>query len=281
MNSRCVTVLSVLLAVVMVSASAGAASKPKRIKYVPPAGFAGHQWGDLKKNFDRLPAEPFRVGSAWLAPVVKQHFSCSATCMLSGGVLSFYETKEGGGIYVMGEYAIDGQGFQFGADEQVQFYPVIYQFCSNWWKKKDITAENFNDNSALCGIRLIFQSETAEDLRKLPADYVTYYDRVLDKLLARFGKPDSFVRRGVVVIATVGDEFGDSPARKFRTYRWCPAFDRELHTPCKASVTLTMDPLTGVGTVFYSTPLVWEYAFARQHMTRKGDPLFKVLHARR
>jgi hypothetical protein len=265
----------------MVSASAGASGKGKRIKYVPPAGFAGHKWGELKKDFDRLPEEPFRVGSAWVAPVVTQHFDCLVACGVTGSMLWIYETTQGGGFYMLGEYAIDGQGFQFGADETVQFYPVIYQFCSNWWKKKDITADNFNNNSTLCGMRLIFQSETAEELRKLPADHVTYYDRVLEKLLARFGKPDSFVRRGVVVIATVGGEFGDSPARKFRTYRWCPAFDRELHTPCTASVTLTMDPVTGVGTVFYSTPLVWEYAFARQHMNRKGDPLFKVLHARR
>jgi hypothetical protein len=281
MTRRFVTMLSVVLAMAVMSAVATGASKPKRIKYVPPAGFAGHKWGDLKKNFDRLPAEPFRVGSAWAPPVITQHFDCPGTCGVTGAMLWMYETTQGGGFYMLGEYAIDGQGFQFGDDDAVQFYPVIYQFCTNWWKKKDITAENFEQTSALCGMRLLFQSETAEELRKLPADHITYYDRVLDKLLARFGKPDSFVRRGVVVIATVDSKFDDSPARKFRTYRWCPAFDRELRTPCKASVTLTINPLTGVGTVFYSAPLVWEYAYARQHMNRKGDPLFKVLHARR
>jgi hypothetical protein len=258
-----------------------AADQPRRVKYVPPAGFAGFNWGAPRKTFDRLPAQPFRVGSAWLLPVVTQHFSCPSTCGMADALLTLYETREGGGFYMMAEYAVDDQGFQFGTDDQVQFYPVVYQFCANWWKKKDMTADNFEQNSELCGMRLVFQSETAEELRKLPADYVTYYDRVLTKLLARFGKPDSFVRRGVVVIATMEGEEGGAPARKFRTYRWCPAFDRGLRTPCTASVTLTMDPVTGVGIVYYSTPLVWEYAYARQHSNRKGDPLFKVLHARK
>jgi hypothetical protein len=35
-----------------------------------------------------------------------------------------------------------------------------------------------------------------------------------------------------------------------------------------------------VGTVLYSTPLLWEYAFARQNYGFKGDPLYRVLHAR-
>jgi hypothetical protein len=36
-----------------------------------------------------------------------------------------------------------------------------------------------------------------------------------------------------------------------------------------------------VGTLLYSTPLLWEYAFARENNGFKGDRLFKLLHARK
>ena len=36
---------------------------------------------------------------------------------------------------------------------------------------------------------------------------------------------------------------------------------------------------TGLGTVLYSTPLLWEYAYARD-TNRKGDRLYKLLHAK-
>ena len=44
-------------------------------------------------------------------------------------------------------------------------------------------------------------------------------------------------------------------------------------------VTLTIDPKTGVGTVLYSTPMLWQYAFARENNGFKNDWLFRVLHA--
>ena len=64
-------------------------------------------------------------------------------------------------------------------------------------------------------------------------------------------------------------------------WRWCPARDRAFHTSCEASVTLTIDPKSGVGTVLYATPLLWEYAYARENNGFKGDKLYRVLHARR
>ena len=43
---------------------------------------------------------------------------------------------------------------------------------------------------------------------------------------------------------------------------------------------LSLEPTTGVGTVLYSTPLLWEFAYARENNGYKGDKLFKMLHAR-
>ena len=94
---------------------------------------------------------------------------------------------------------------------------------------------------------------------------------MLEKLLAKFGKPDNFVRRGQVVIETLEGEPSDQADRKFSIWRWCPARDRGLHTDCTASVVLSLEPGTGVGTVLYSTPLLWEFAYARERR-QQGRP---------
>ena len=279
-RSKSLLLLSVALCV---TALAVAADKPKRIKYVPPAGFAGHKWGDPLSSFPRLPAQPLDVGSAWIGPVlVDQRYNCIGICDPGRALIYLQETREGGGFYVLSEYEIEGQGFQWDDDARVQFFPVTYQFCANWWSRKKVKPANFDEINEFCGVKLRFETETRDQLRALPADYETNYDRVLGMLLARFGRPDNFVRRGRVVIETTeADPFNDVAERTFRTYRWCPAFDRRLHTPCTASVVLTMDPASGAGMVLYSAPLLWEYAYARQYTSFKGEPLFKVLHARK
>jgi hypothetical protein len=88
------------------------------------------------------------------------------------------------------------------------------------------------------------------------------------------------MRRGKVIIETLEGESTNGADRKFSIYRWCPALDRRLHTSCSASVVLSLDSLKGVGTVLYSTPLLWEFAYARER-NHKGDPLFRMLHARK
>src|SRR5688500_11750922 len=61
--------VGMLLGLIAVSFTATAAdneTKGKGIKYVPPAGFAGRTWGELRKTFDRLPQEPLEVGAAYI-----------------------------------------------------------------------------------------------------------------------------------------------------------------------------------------------------------------------
>jgi hypothetical protein len=202
-------------------------------------------------------------------------------CDYDKTLLTLHREYDGGGFYVLSEYSIEGQGFREGDEKDgVVFYPVVYQFCANWHDVKREVPPKFDDINEFCGVKLTFQSDTREQLRKQPAEYVTNYDRVLDKLLAKFGKPDNFVRRGQVVIETVEGE-ADRPDRTFSIWRWCPARDRALRTTCKASVVLSVDLNTGIGTVLYSTPLLWEFAYARENFGYKGDRLFKILHARR
>jgi hypothetical protein len=288
-------VFAILLMSAALAAHAG--DKPKFVKYVAPDGFDGHAWGELLTGsaFARAPLKPIGLGAAWMRPVQKD---VNFTCIPSGGIdsqlgggaggcdlLSTLQTLrqkfEGGGFYVLSEYTIEDQGARFGSEKDaVLMYPVIYQFCANWDSTKRVVPPTFDELNKFCGVRLMFETETTDELRNLPADHVTNYDRVLDKLLAKFGKPDRFSRRGRVVIETMEDDSPGHAERKFRVWRWCPARDRGLHTSCAASVVLSLEPATGTATVLYSTPLLWEFAFARENNGFKGDKLYKLLHTR-
>lgn len=296
MNSRMRSSLVItLLAVCFAPVAAPAADK--KVKYVPPTGWAGKSWGELRSSFDRLPEEPIGVGAAYILGKEKEKVFTCVPARPSGGPMNgaidgcdFYATLqrlrteyEGGGFYVLSEYAIPDQGFRMGGEQDgVLLHPVVYQFCANWHGsvKKNVEPPNFDSMNKFCGMRLQFQSETREELAKLPAGHVTVYDRMLKHLLAKFGQPANYARRGVVVIETEEGESADRAERKFSIYRWCPAGGDGFHTRCKASVVMSINPTTGLATVLYSTPLLWEYAYARD-TNKKGDRLYKLLHAKR
>ena len=130
----------------------------------------------------------------------------------------------------------------------VVLHPVVYQFCANWDETKREVPPQFDEINKFCGMRLMFQSDTREQLRKLPADYVTNYDRMLEKLLdevrqarqLRAARPGASSKRSRANRRMQAD-------RKFSIWRWCPARDRGLHTACTASVVLSIDPATGSG----------------------------------
>jgi len=280
----------------LIAGASTAADKPRPKKYVAPTGFAGHQWGELRTKFEGLPKEPLGVGAAYILPKEKQGTFTCVPGRPSGGTMSgvvdgcdFQATLqrlrkeyEGGGFYVLSEYVVPDQGLRMG-DEQdgVLLHPVVWQFCANWSAsvKKKESPPNFDDINQFCGMRLQFQSESREQLAKLPPDHVTVYDRMLKLLLAKFGEPANYARRGKVVIETEEGETADNSERKFSIYRWCPAGGDGFHTSCKASVVMSINPTTGLGTVLYSTPLLWEYAYARD-TNHGGDKLYKLLHAK-
>jgi hypothetical protein len=278
---------------------AHAADRPKPVKYIAPVGFDGHPWGELRTSagFASLPERPVGVAAAWMQPAETDfHFKCMpasayemwksgdpGACDPASTLNSLRRKVEGGGFYVLSEYSIDDQGARLGGERGVLVYPVIYQFCANWDGKQKKVPPTFDALNHFCGVRMMFRNETREELRDLPSDHHTRYDQVLDFLIANYGNPQGFRQRGQVDID--GDDGGPikREMRKFNILRWCPAGigSRNLHTKCAASVVLSLDLATGVGTVLYSTPLLWEYAWAREHNGFGGDNLYKVLQARR
>jgi hypothetical protein len=260
---------------------------PAPRRYHPPDGFAGHDWGETRAKFERLPEQPLAVRAAWSRGMLRQPeiwcteggigTSCNISYIMNAMALPY----EGGGFHVLSEYKIPTQGFRF-TETGVLLFPVIYQFCANWDSTRREVPKDFEQLNQFCGMRLLFDTESVSQLRKLPKDHVTQYELVLAELIAEFGKPSGFFKRGQVEIQTVSDdavrELGAE--RRFSTWRWCPAADRALATSCKASIVLSIDPESGHGVVLFSTPALWAYAYAREHGAFKGDPLFAVMHAR-
>jgi hypothetical protein len=292
------TMLYRALLLMVIAVAAAGADQPKKIKYVAPDGFGGHQWGELltAPGFKQVPLKPVGIGAAWMRPVEKEtNFTCVPVgglgsqmggavggCDFQATLLTLRRTFEGGGFYVLSEYTIEDQGARYGGEnDSVVLHPVIYQFCANWDSTRREVPPKFDELNKFCGVRMMFTTDTSEELRSLPADHVTNYDRVLERLVARFGRPDRFARRGQVSIETLDGDSTEQKTRKFRVWRWCPARDRGLRTHCAASVVLSLEPETGVATVLYSTPLLWEFAYARENNGYKGDKLFKLLHARK
>jgi hypothetical protein len=288
--------LAGLCATWMAISMAHAAERHSDVKYSPPEGFAGHRWGAMRFIFERLPEQPLAVSAGWIHP---QEKSVSFTCrpmpyrgpIMNGPVPAceydatrntLHRSHHGGGFYVLSEYTIDGQGFELGAGEDaVVLHPVVYQFCANWrHSNKRKVPENFGFLNRFCGVRLTFQSESRDELAKLPADHETVYDKALEHLLAKFGLPDRFRRKGKVIIETPGEDSAANAEPKYSIWRWCPPSRADAFTiDCEASVTLTIEPVSGRGTILYSTPILWQYAYARQKNGHKGEWLYKTLHA--
>ncbi len=258
--------------------------KPKQVKYVPPTGLFGHKWGELRSTFDKLPEQPLGIAAAWMRPVLRDtEFRCIGGTDCSDAALMTLWTKyEGGGFYVLSEYSIESQGLRYAPEDELELYPIVHQFCANWKSRKQEEPPNFSDINKYCGVKLMFNSETTEQLGRLPRNYVTNYDRVLDKLILKYGRPAGYYRRGQVSIETLeGDSVdgGSAADRKFKVWRWCPARGLDLGPDCTASIVLALDLDTGVGTVLYSTPLLWEYAYARHNHGFRNDSLYMMLHA--
>ena len=286
-----------LTALLLTAAMAAQAADAPKVKYVPPAGFGGHSWGELQSGpgFSKLPLKPIGVGAAWTQPTHQEtNYTCVPVsapgpqingaiggCDFQATLLTLRQRFDGGGFYVLSEYTVDDQGARYGnGPDAVLMHPVIYQFCANWDSSKRDVPAKFDKMNKFCGVRLMFKTETSDELRKLPAEHVTNYDRVLAKLVARFGNPDKSSRRGKVVIETMEDDIAYRQERQNRVWRWCPASESGSQTSCAASVVLSLEPATGVATVLYSTPQLWQFAYARENNGYKGDKLFRLLHAR-
>ena len=276
---------------------------PPPANYSPPVGFGGHAWGDLRKDFQQLPAEAASVTAAWSrSERASSDLHCTgsgraavsipldagpigsaigggatngvAGCSMADVANSMRPTLATADFHVLSEYSIAGQGFRMSG---VVLFPVVYEFCARWEKGKSEVPANFEEINRYCGMRLLFPMESPSQLASLPPDHVSRFDLVLNELVSRYGNPDDAVRGGrdsVIEAVTPGVPRRD---RDFRTWRWCPMSARKKQPSCPVSIVLAADPNAARGIVIFATPALWRFAEARETGLGMPDALYTLL----
>ena len=249
-------------------------------EYRPPAGFGAYVWKTPLSRFQRLAPEPVYVR---IAHSDGQTTEFDMDCFNAGGALSQCTEVEGIGYHALAEYYVDSQGFRISdkvRDTKTVLFPITYQFCANWGGFSNKLQGDALEKLQLCGVRLHFRSETAvEEQAITDYEYVTSAKRVLNWLLANYGEPEGFVRKGNVIIG-IPEFMPQNAARKSRhdNWHWCGPKADEVAPSCAASIVYTFDSETGRGQVIMLTPEVWLYAHARRYGGTEDDPLYRVLH---
>ncbi len=254
-------------------------------RYLPPEGFGGMPWGAPLGDFSGFEPEPLAVNTAYSqGKVTELDMQCAPTpngeCDLEKSLRTLHQRIEGQGFHALAEYYAEARGFRF-RTTGATLYPVLYQFCASWNGSTGEVPSDIQQKLRLCGMRLLFQSETFEDLQKIKDDdYLTHYDRVLRGLIELHGEPEGYRRRGRVIIeGEDGQRVAAPRKRRFDEWRWCArVLGRDVAPDCPASVVLAFDPASGWGVVLYATRPVWEFAFARHNGGAQDDPLYKLLH---
>jgi len=246
-------------------------------RYVPPAGFREHRWGEPLSAFTHFEVDPLYVQTAHSRGKTTLVSAECAGCDLTATLRSMRQKTEGEGFHTLAEYYVAAEGIQFG-DSGAFLFPVFYQFCAQWRGFSGEVPEDIQNRMSFCGMRMLFRSQTQEEVAASGNEVVTNYDRILQALIEAYGEPEDYEKRGLVIIATPDSKFVQPRDRRFDEWRWCSLHgDQDIAPNCKASVVLALDSSTGWGVVLYATRPVWEFAYARQHGGAGGDALYRLL----
>lgn len=250
---------------------------PKR--YVAPTGFADHRWGDAFAGFARLSPNPLSLQLAYSPGLVTQVDTiCAGECTLERALVTLRQKVEGRGFHVFSEFVVPNQGFRYRLTG-VLMYPVTYQFCGGWHGSDNKPRPEVLDSFKLCGVRLVFRSQTTAEIATLGDNELTNYELILFELIRQYGRPYGHVRQPEVIIATPDGLQREPHKRRMRTWRWCPPIDG-WQTPCKASIVLGFSPESGNGVILFSTPEAWQFAYIRDTYIEGHDPMFRFMHGR-
>lgn len=273
--------------------------KAPAAKYIAPQGFASYKWGDPLKSFERLKENPVTLQLAYsegrrevldfmCAPTGSMQTLGSAqagggagsmdSCDYQRALSTVRQRTDGRGFHLFGEFVVPNQGFRLESTDIV-LYPVTYQFCASW-KGGEKSPEEMAELLTFCGMRMVFQSQTQEQMETMSSEERTTYERVLEHLIGKYGKPKGYKPGQRVIVETADGRFADPRSRRLDTYRWCPPTGGRFVPTCEASIVLGFSPESGNGVILYATPAVWEFAYARDQSVQGGDPMYRFMHAR-
>ena len=247
-------------------------------EYQPPQGFNGHQWGETLATYKGLTLWRANTAINSNGKQAESHLVCRADlpCVIEQRV-------EGEGSYGLGEYYFAKDANPWVA-QRIELFTISYLFCARW--SGEYVPKALKKEMKLCGVRVMFRSDTAQQLVALGEHYRSNFDKVLHELITEFGEPPGYERSPTITIETDTQRIGPAagvPTSDYVRYRWC-GLDRDvkqLRPSCPATVTLVFDGVRGEGTILYAAPLLYDYAYARRDTGDEHDEIFALLNGER
>jgi hypothetical protein len=253
--------------------------------YRPPAGFNGHDWGAAFATFQGLTLWRANTAEGSSGKVADMRFECvpdpgqpGSSCPLSTSRTD--QSVEGEGSYALGEYYFNQDRNPWVA-QRIELATISYLFCAraeSWYVPRPL-----KKHLKLCGVRVLFRSDTERQLASREVGYESNFDRILRQLVAEHGEPPGYERHGRITIESEDQRLSSPEKRKpvYALYRWCGTDEasRSLRPTCPATVTLSLEAVTGMGTILYATPVVYDYAYARHQMKDDNNELYVLLNS--
>jgi hypothetical protein len=271
MNPRCGKLLLALLA-------SGACTVAMAREYRPPEGFNGHRWGETLATVKGLTLWRANTAISSNGKLMESSLLCrpDLPCVIQQRV-------EGDGSFGLGEYYFNQDANPW-VDQRIQLLTISYLFCARW--SGDYVPNRLKEQMKLCGTRIMFRSDTAQQLVALGEHYRSNFDKVLQQLIAEFGEPPGYERNPTITIETDTQRIGPAlsvPTTGYVRYRWCglDADEKQLRPSCPATVTLVFDAQRGEGTILYAAGPLYDYAYARRDTGDAHNEIFALLNGER
>ncbi len=266
---RGATLVALLLAVLCGPAAAA--------KYRPPTGFNGHQWGETLDTYKGLTL--WRANTALNSKGKLEDFTL--ICQ-PGSPCVKDERTAGEGSYALGEYYFNRDANPW-VRQRIELFTVSYLFCARY--VGDYLPRSLKKQMKLCGTRVLFRSDTTQQLASLGDHYRSNFDKVIQELIAEFGEPPGFERSARITIESDTQRVNpqDVPSSNYVRYRWCglDRDERQLRPSCDATVTLVFDAARGEGTILYAAGPLYDYAYARYDTGDPHNDVYALLNGER
>ena len=257
--------------------------------YHVPYGFNGHAWNEPLQAFPGLIVWHANTAQNSAGKVTDLRINCQEdqstgnTCTTD--LTSFEQQIQGDGTFALGEYyqKVDSNPW---ADAGAKVLTISYLYCAS--ERGEYLPNPLRDHLQMCGARIIFTSDTLGQLAKRPEGYRSNFDLVMRKMVAEYGEPPGYEIHGKITVQALDDSDDDAPrsgppARpEYVVYRWCGLLPdgQQLHPSCPASITLEFESISGVGSVLFATPKVYDFAYARYQMGDQKNDLYALLFSK-
>jgi hypothetical protein len=247
--------------------------------YRIPTGFNGHDWGE---QFADLPGIKLwhanTAQSAQVEPIERPFCPTTAGCDTTR-LYGVQQTSDLPNTFALAEYYLNVDTNPW-VSSGVRLYTISYLYCDN--QTGPYLRTPVKKYLHLCGARVIFRSETPDQLAQEDSGFQSNFDRLIRRLIADYGEPPGHEVHGKITIQSMsGDAVIATPAPikpAYVVYRWCPVVSDKRRPDCKATVTVEFEATHGEGTVLFATPELYDFANARHGIGDQKNDIYTLLY---